>query len=122
MPARQSRKIPSLARGFIESMARIFVGEPVRIVRKSTYERLQRLAYRGLLRSAEESGNMEFIESEIRRNQLTQADLDRLARHHTPIEEWPDSDEELLHPSAFAEGPASEEDAPSDREGHTVSS
>jgi hypothetical protein len=37
-------------------------------------------------------------------HQLSKADLSRIARHHKNIEDWPgDGDDELLHPSAFAD-------------------
>ena len=37
-----------------------------------------------------------FIPSELQRNQLTAEDLQRIARHHTPLENWPDTPGDLL--------------------------
>lgn len=94
-------KIRSLARDFIEKIARIFIGEPARIVRKSTLDRLERLAYRQQLLKAEEDGDASFIEEEIRKNQLTPSETRRLARKHTPIEQWPELDDEIVSPTLF---------------------
>ena len=59
-------------------------------------ERLQRLKYRERLRAAEAAGDHQFIESELAANQLTEDDLRRLRRHHTPLEDWPDTPDDLL--------------------------
>jgi hypothetical protein len=54
------------------------------------------IAYRETIRQAAERGDIEFIEREIERNQLTQKDLERLARHHKPLDEWPEPDDDLM--------------------------
>jgi hypothetical protein len=94
-------KLKSLARDFFEKIARIFLGEPARIVRKSTWDRMERLAYRERLRQAEEAGDIAFIEGEISKNQLTPSDLNRIARKHTPIEEWPEIDDDIMGTTLF---------------------
>ncbi|HET6251094.1 MAG TPA: hypothetical protein VFE47_25630 [Tepidisphaeraceae bacterium] len=99
-------KLRSVLRDFIEKAARIFIGEPARIVRKSTLDRLERLAYREQLRIAASRGDNELIEKEIANNQLTTGDLNRLARKHTAIEEWPDVDEDIVSPTLFDDSPA----------------
>ena len=68
------------------------------MVTSAELDRLQRLAYRERLREAEAAGDHEFIESELRRNQLTEEDLRRLQRHHTRLEDWPDTPDDLLEP------------------------
>lgn len=104
-------------REVVEGLAQIVVGEPVRIIRKSTLDRLSRLSYRQCLAQAEREGNVAFIETELRKNQLTAADLRRIAKHHKPIEQWPDEgDDELLHESAFAD--PCEEDPPATASQH----
>ena len=71
-------KFRSLLRDFFEKIARIFIGEPARIVRKSTLDRLERLAYREELARAAARGDNDYIEQEISKNQLTPKDLARL--------------------------------------------
>ena len=49
-------------------------------------------AYRGRLERAEREGDEAHLDRELARNQLTPADLQRLAERRTPIEQWPDED------------------------------
>ncbi|HZK81108.1 MAG TPA: hypothetical protein VFC46_08580 [Humisphaera sp.] len=96
-------KARSIAREFFEKMARIFIGEPARIVRKSTLDRLERLAYREQLRRAAAVGDSDYIEQEIRKNQLTPSEMARLGRRSTPIEEWPELSDDVMALTLFDE-------------------
>ncbi|MDB5358138.1 MAG: hypothetical protein JWN24_4591 [Phycisphaerales bacterium] len=98
-------KVRALVCDFVEKFARILLGEPARIVRKSTLERLERLAYRGQLEEAARAGNTEFIEDEVLKNQLTARERHRLVRKHTPLAQWPDVDENLIEADLFDESP-----------------
>lgn len=80
------------------------MGEPVCIIPKSAFDRLERLAYRQQLALADQSGDAAFIEREIRKNQLSESELKTLSLQHTPIESWPDLGED-----AIADIPAEEE-------------
>lgn len=95
-----TESIRSLLLDFIESMSRIVLGEPARIVRKREWDRLRRLAYREQLQEAARQGNQSYLVSEIDKNQLTGDDLRRIARRHTPLKDWPDSGDDLLSPDA----------------------
>lgn len=100
MPTMDS-KPRTLLRGIVEAMARMVIGEPARIIGKRELERLERLAYREQLMDAELQGDAAFVEAEIQRNQLTPADRRGVARRHTPIADWPDTDPGLVDPSLF---------------------
>lgn len=94
-------KMRTLAREFAEAIARIIIGEPAVIVPKSALERLERLAYREQLRDAERNQDVEYIEAEIRRNQLKPEERKNLAKRHTPIENWPVVETDLIDPDLF---------------------
>jgi hypothetical protein len=96
-------RIRAMIQDFIEKMARIVIGEPARIIRKSTLERLERLAYRELLREAARSGDTAFIKEQIQKNQLTRGERLRIARKHTALADWPDVDEDAFATSLFDE-------------------
>ena len=100
MPA-EFPKVKAIAIDFVEKMARIFIGEPARIVRKSTLDRLERLAYREELKQAEERGDTPFLNRELQRNQLTEAECERLSTHNTDISDWPEPEPDLLTDDDF---------------------
>jgi len=104
MLAKEHRKVGFWIR-FVERLACLALKEPARIVPTRDLERLKRLAYREELRLAEERGDTAFIEREIERNQLTAEDRARIAKRHTHVADWPDSDPDLLAPDLFS-GPA----------------
>ena len=63
-------------------------------------------AYRKRLRAAAARGDEAFLDAEIRKNQLTRADLARLRNHQTPVHLWPDVEaDDLFEPGTFAEAP-----------------
>jgi hypothetical protein len=80
----------------VERIARAVVREPARIVLTSDLERLERRAYREALRLAEDRGDIAFLQKEVEKNQLTAEDRARIAKHHTPIAEWPDTEPDLM--------------------------
>ena|SRR5437660_1353216 len=95
MPSEQL-SIRYIFRRLLETALEIWLGEPACIVRASTLDRLERLAYRTQLQIATERGDVEFLASELHKYQLTQRDLNRLSRYHTPLERWPEPDDDLM--------------------------
>lgn len=67
-----------------------------RVVRQDSWEAMMTLVYRHRLLEAEKQGRLSFLQDEARRNQLTARDLRRLARHHTPMDDWPEESEGLV--------------------------
>jgi hypothetical protein len=89
---RQQRKLPQPLRSMIESVARLFLGEPASIVPRRKMDRLAQLERREQLQLAERRGDDTFLDRELAENQLTEADLKRMASSNTPLADWPDED------------------------------
>jgi|SRR5205814_121752 len=76
----------------------------LRVVTRERYEALCRaeqspeLAYRVRLKDAERRGDVAFLRRELERNQLDQADLERLGKMGTPLETWPDEAQDPFEP------------------------
>src|SRR5438309_384595 len=85
-------KIRNGARVLVEAVARIIMGEPARVVPERKIRRLDELERRWQLQAAEHRGDLDYLRAELAKAQLTSADLDRLAKLATPIEEWPVDD------------------------------
>jgi len=85
-------KIMDLVRAFVEAIARVVMGEPVRIVPLRRIERLCELERREQLQAAERRGDLAYLSAELAKSQLTIGDLDRLAKLAKPIGDWPDED------------------------------
>jgi hypothetical protein len=85
-------KLKDVMRSVLETLARIAIGERVRIVPEHKVKRLDELERRERLQKAEAAGDFEYLQAELDKSQLTEADLDRLEKGATPISEWPDED------------------------------
>jgi hypothetical protein len=88
----RTSKLRDWARGLVESLGRIVLGEPARIVPERTIRRLGELERREELQSAEARGDVTYLRAELSKVQLSEADLHRLAAKGTPIQTWPDED------------------------------
>ena len=93
---RQQRKLPRPLRSMIESVARLFLGEPASIVPRRKMDRLAQLERREQLRLAERRGDDVFLDRELAASQLTEDDLKRTTSSNSPIAEWPDEDFEKV--------------------------
>jgi hypothetical protein len=89
--------------GVLEGIARMVLGERAAIVPATRLRQLEQLEYREILRAAELRGDVEFLQREIEKNQLTQEDLRRLRKKLRPVGDWPDTDESIF---AAGEGTA----------------
>lgn len=95
----QSRK--SSSHHGLRTRIRDFAGSMVRRFRTQFASDAERLDYRDRLKRAAEAGDTKFIEDEIKNNQLTIAELRRLDERHTPLEHWPEPDDDLLAPETI---------------------
>jgi len=86
----------------MEAVGRLVFGQQVQIVAKSELDRLHQLGYRDILLKAEEAGDTEFLRSELAKHQLTADDLKRIRQHRVPIEQWPNTPDDLLEPEGAA--------------------
>jgi hypothetical protein len=86
--------------GVLEGIARMVIGERAAIVPAARLKQLEQLEYREMLRAAEERGDVDFLQREIEKYQLTEADLRRLRKRLRPAGEWPDEDESIFAPGA----------------------
>jgi hypothetical protein len=87
-------------RVIVERVAILFWREPVTVVTTRQFDRLCQLEKREMLMRADRMGDAEFLDRELERVQLTQADLDCGKKNLTPIAQWPDEDFEGLFNSS----------------------